>query len=129
MAEETRDTENKMTGDELQAKIVQLEQAVAARDNELYTLKSSLSGAVTKYRAAVLAGMPDVPEDLVKGTTIDEIDSSLETARGIIAKVRQQLESESEAKRVPAGAPPRTPQDLSALTPAEKIAYALAKQA
>jgi hypothetical protein len=127
MAEETKDMENKVTGDELQAKIVQLEQTVASRDSELSTLKDSLSGAVTKYRAAVLAGMPDVPGDLVKGTTIEEIDSSLETARGIIAKVRQQLEAEAEAKRVPAGAPQRTPQDLSALTPAEKIAYALSK--
>lgn len=134
MAEETKQTESQTetqsseaTPDLLQAKIVQLEQTITSRDNELSTLKDSLSGAVTKYRAAVLAGMPDVPEDLVKGTTIEEIDASLETARGIIAKVRQQLESEAEAKRVPAGAPPRTPQDLSALTPAEKIAYALGR--
>ena len=134
MAEETKQTErqtetqsSEATPDLLQVKIVQLEQTIASRDNELSTLKDSLSGAVAKYRAALLAGMPDVPDDLVKGTTIEEIDSSLETARGIIAKVRQQLESEAEAKRVPAGAPQRTPQDLSALTPAEKIAYALSR--
>jgi len=127
MAEETKDMENKATGDELQAKIVQLEQTIASRDKDMSSLKDSLSGAVVKYRAVVLASMPDVPEDLVKGTTIEEIDASLEMARGIVAKVRQRLESEAEAKRVPAGAPQRTPQDLSALTPAEKIAYALSK--
>ncbi|OGN99614.1 MAG: hypothetical protein A2Y59_05790 [Chloroflexi bacterium RBG_13_52_14] len=134
MAEETREPESQTevhsseaTTDLLQAKIVQLEQTIASRDNELSTLKDSLSGAVVKYRAALLDGMPDVPGDLVKGTTIEEIDSSLEQARGIVAKVKQQLESEAEAKRVPAGAPQRTPQDLSALTPAEKIAYALSK--
>ncbi len=132
MAEETKQTESQTetqgseaTPDLLQAKIVQLEQTIASRDKDMSSLKDSLSGAVVKYRAALLAGMPDVPGDLVKGTTIEEIDSSLETARGIIAKVRQRLESEAEAKRVPAGAPQRTPQDLSALSPAEKIAYAL----
>lgn len=134
MAEETRELESQTetqnstaTTDLLQAKIGQLEQAIASRDSELSALKDSLSGAVIKYRAALLSGAPDVPEDLVKGTTIEEIDSSLATALGIVVKVRQQLESEYEFKRVPAGAPPRTPQDLSTLTPAEKIAYALSK--
>ena len=135
MAEETKEPESQtkvhsseVTTDSLQAKIVQLEQTIASRDNELSTLKASLSGAVVKYRAALLASASNVPEDLVKGTNIEEIDSSLELARGIVSKVKQQLEAEAEAKRVPAGAPPRTPQDLSALTPAEKIAYALSKQ-
>ena len=134
MAEETREPESQtevhsseVTTDLLQAKIVQLEQAITSRDSELSKLKASLSGAVAKYRAALLASVPDIPEDLVKGITIEDIDGSLELARGIVSKVRQQLESEAEAKRVPAGAPPRTPQDLSALTPAEKIAYALSK--
>jgi len=134
MAEETKETEyqtevhsSEVTTDLLQAKIVQLEQAITSRDSELSKLKASLSGAVAKYRAALLASVPDIPEDLVKGITIEDIDGSLELARGIVSKVRQQLESEAEAKRVPAGAPPRTPQDLSALTPAEKIAYALSK--
>ncbi len=126
MAEETKDTEiqNK---DELQARIAQLEQGISTRDSELAAVKGSLADAVAKYRAAVLASAPDVPQELVKGESVDDIDASLQQARGIVSKVKQQLESEAEAKSVPTGAPPRTPQDLSALSPAEKIAYALSR--
>jgi hypothetical protein len=111
----------------MQSRIAQLEQGIAAKDSELAAAKESLSGAVEKYRAAILASAPGIPAELVKGESIDEIDASLEQARGIVSKVRQQLEVEAEANKVPAGAPPRTPQDLSALSPAEKIAYALRK--
>ena len=126
MAEETKGTETQDKG-ELQARIAQLEQGISSRDSDLAAIKESLSGAVAKYRAAVLATAPEVPAELVKGESIGEIDASLEQARGIVSKVRQQLESEAEANKVPTGAPERTPQDLSALSPAEKIAYALRK--
>ena len=135
MAEETQDeqlqsseeTDWKAKSDGIQARIAQLEQGIASRDGELTAIKQSLSGAVAKYRAAVIASAPGIPQELVKGDSLDEIDTSLELARGIVSKVRQQLEIETEANKVPAGAPPRMPQDLSALSPAEKIAYALRK--
>lgn len=126
MAEETKDTETQQT-DSLQARIADLEQGISSRDSDLAALKESLSGAVAKYRAAVLASAPEIPVELVKGESIAEIDASLEKAQGIVSKVRQQLESEAEANKVPTGAPERTQQDLSALSPAEKIAYALKK--
>jgi len=126
MAEETKDTETQ-DKDSMQARITQLEQDISSRDSDLAAIKESLSGAVVKYRAAVLASAPEIPGELVKGESIAEIDASLEQARGIVSKVRQQLESEAEANKVPAGAPERTQQDLSALSPAEKIAYALKK--
>jgi len=137
MAEETQDeqlqsseeTDWKAKSDEMQARVAQLEQGIASRNGDLTAIKQSFSGAVTKYRAAVLASESGIPQDLVKGESLDEIDASLELARGIISKVRQQLEVEAESNKVPAGAPPRMPQDLSALSPAEKIAYALSRQA
>ena len=126
MAEETKDTETQ-ENDSLQARIAELEQGISSRDGDLAAIKESLSGAVAKYRAALLATAPEIPAELVKGESIDEIDASLEQARGIVSKVRQQLESEVEANKVPTGAPERTQQDLSALSAAEKIAYALKK--
>jgi hypothetical protein len=126
MVEETKDTETQ-DSNTLQARIAQLEQDIASKDSELATIKETLASGVAKYRAAVLASAPDIPEELVKGETVEAIEASLEQARGIVARVRQQLEVEAEEKRVPAGAPPRAPQDLSALSPAEKIAYALRK--
>ena len=135
MAEETQDEKPQSSGEtnwkaksaEMQARLTQLEQSIASRDDELTAIKQLLSGAVAKYRDAVLASAPGIPQELVKGESLDEIDASLETARGIVSKVRQQLEVEAEANKVPTGAPPRMPQDLSALSPAEKIAYALRK--
>ena len=125
----SEETDWKAKSDEMQARVAQLEQGIASRNGDLTAIKQSFSGAVTKYRAAVLASESGIPQDLVKGESLDEIDASLELARGIVSKVRQQLEVEAEANRVPAGAPPRMPQDLSALSPAEKIAYALSRQA
>jgi hypothetical protein len=135
MAEETKNEKLQSSGetdwhaksDELQARIAQLEQGIASRDGEMTAIKQSLSGAVAKYRAAVLASAPGIPQELVNGESLAEVDASLELARGIVSRVRQQLEVEAEANKVPAGAPPRMPQDLSALSPAEKIAYALRK--
>ena len=126
-AQKSEETDWKAKSDEMQVRIAQLDQVIASRDGELTAIKQSLSGAVAKYRAAVLASAPGIPQELVKGESLDEIDASLEMARGIVSRVRQQLEVEAEANKVPTGAPPRMPQDLSALSPAEKIAYALRK--
>ena len=142
MTEETKDAEReaevpgnegtemdwKAVNEELQGRIAKLEEGIASRDSELAALKESLTGAVAKYRAAVMASAPGVPEELLKGETVEEIDASLELAQGIVAKVRQQFESDVAARSVPAGAPPRTLPDLSTLPPGEKIAHALARQ-
>jgi len=69
MARETKDeqlpssgeTDWKAKSDEMQARLIQLEQGIASKDGELTTIKQSLSGAVTKYRAAVLASAPGIP--------------------------------------------------------------------
>ena len=110
---------------ETMAKVYRLEQDVAARDSELSALKNTLAGVVAKYRAAVAATASGVPEELIRGETVEEIDASLEQARSIVSRVRAQLESDAAAQSVPAGAPPRTLPDMSALSPAEKIVHAL----
>jgi hypothetical protein len=107
------------------ARISQLEEDIAARDSEIAGLKDTLAGAVSRYRAAVVAAAPGVPEELLRGETVEEIDASLEVARGIVSRVREQIERDSAAQSVPAGAPSRTPPDMSALSPAEKIVHAL----
>jgi hypothetical protein len=112
----------------LQDRIAQLEQDISSRDSAMGVLKDSLAGAVNKYRLAVLAAAPGIPEELVNGDTVDGIDASLAKARGIVARIRQDLDAEVMAKTVPAGAPPRASGDTSALSPGEKIVHALARQ-
>jgi uncharacterized coiled-coil protein SlyX len=117
------------------ARITELEQAAASRDNELAALNQSLtelesrlSQAVEAYRALVVKANPAVPAELISGESVEEIDESLANARVLVDRVRQELESEIAAAKIPAGAPPRTPLDFSALSPKEKIQYAIGER-
>jgi len=107
------------------AHITELEQAVAESEEKLTTLKDSLAEAVASYKATVVQANPEVLEELVTGDTIESINESLNKAKTLISRVRQGLEAEISGTRIPAGAPQRTPPDLSALSPREKIQYAI----
>jgi len=117
---------------ELEESLAQLQQQMAEREQEMEgevsTLKEQLASAAAKYRALILATAPEVPEELVRGETPEEVEASFAAAREMVEKVRRQLEAKAQAQRVPAGAPARTPLDLGALSPHEKIAYALSRQ-
>jgi hypothetical protein len=75
----------------------------------------------------MLASAPEIPEELIQGDTVEEIDTSVIRAREVVERVRRQLEANRAKDRVPTGAPARTGVDLSALSPREKIAHALSK--
>ena len=117
---------------EAEARVTELEQTVADRDSELAKsdealteMKNSLAEAVSSYRALVVQANPDIPDELIAGDSIEAINQSLENARALISRVRQVLEEEVAKTRVPSGAPQRAPPDLSALSPREKIQYAI----
>mgnify|MGYP006266845187 CR=1 FL=1 len=123
--DEGTETDWKAMNDELNGKIAQLEEGIASRDGELAAIKKSLASAVAKYRAAVIASAPEVPEELVKGETVEEIDASLSLAQSIVSKVKQTLEAQAQSTPIPAGAPPRQAPDLEGLPGTEKIKYGL----
>jgi septal ring factor EnvC (AmiA/AmiB activator) len=116
-----------------------LEKAIADKDNEINNLKQSLAEsdeqakklvdslaqAIDSYRSLVISANPEVPAELISGDTIEAIDQSLVKAKELVSKVRQGLEAEAMQARFPSGAPVRTPPDLSALSPKEKIQYAM----
>ena len=127
---------------ELKAKettIGELEEALASRDTEIAGLKQtiteaeekltqindSLSQAVASYRELVVAAHPEIPPELITGDSVESIDESLRNAQALVDKVKQGIEAEASKARVPAGAPQRTPLDLSVLSPREKIEYAI----
>ena len=100
------------------ARVSELEQVVVESDG-------NLAQAVSSYKALVVKVNPEVLEELITGDTIDDISASLEKAESIVGRVRQGLEAEMASAKVPTGAPERTPTDLSALSPREKIQYAI----
>lgn len=105
--------------------ITELEQAVAGSDEKLTTIQNSLAEAVASYKAKVVEANPEVLEELITGDSIECINESLRKAKTLVSRVRQGLEVEISGAKIPAGAPPRTPPDLSALSPREKIQYAI----
>ena len=129
------------TAAESQTRLGELEQTVTERDTEITSLKESLaqgepllarvnenlSLAVTAYKAALVQANPGVPASLVTGDSIEEVDRSLESAKSMVSDVRSAIEAEIKAGKVPAGSPPRTAPDLSAMSPREKLQYAVAK--
>jgi chromosome segregation ATPase len=124
------------------SRISGLEQAIADRDNQIAALRQSLTEleprltelenslpqAVSSYQALVIKSNPGVPEELITGDSIEAIDKSVADAQNLVDKVRKELETEIAKARVPAGAPQRTAIDFSALSPREKIQYAIGER-
>jgi uncharacterized coiled-coil protein SlyX len=123
-------------------RIAELEQALADKDEQIAALaqsaaeleqrlnerEESLAQAIASYRALVVRYNPSLPEEQIAGDSIEEIDRSLASAQALIKRVRQELEAEMAVARIPAGAPQRTPADLSALSPRDKIQYAIGER-
>jgi len=109
----------------LNSEVASLKQAVAESEEKLTSINHSLTEAVASYKTMVVQANPEVLEELITGDTIEAINESLEKAKTLVSRVRQGLEAEITAGKVPAGAPIRTPPDLSALSPREKINYAI----
>ena len=121
-------TESSAELERLQAQLNQLETQRADYEAQMVALRGNLAQAVGKYRSRLLAESPEVPEDLVKGDTPEEVDASFAAARRVVERIKERLETQTNIERVPAGAPARSLPDLSSLSPAEKIAYGLARR-
>ena len=107
---------------ELEASLSEAKQGSEAVTAELAQLKDTHSKAVSKYLDAVRLANPTIPQDIIAGDTIEDIDASLVKATTIAESVKASLEAQAKETRVPAGAPPRGEISLEGLTPREKIA-------
>ena len=122
---DTRISELEQAAASLESEIATLKQAVAESDDSLNKLNESLKQAVASYKTLVIQSNPDVPDELVTGDSIEAITDSLASAKELVTKIRKGMEAEVSLARVPIGAPERTAPDLSALSPREKIQYAI----
>jgi len=103
---------------QLEGKTKELEASAA----ELATVNQAKGEAVAKYLGLAKALNPTIPEGIVVGETIAEIEQSVEKGKAIVEAVRKAMESEAAATKVPAGAPTRGEISLEGLSPREKIA-------
>ncbi len=121
------------------ATIIRFEQTLAGKDSEIVALKQALDEAerklaeigkalpqaVAAYKELVVQANSGVLAELIPGDTVEEVNESLKNAQALVDRVRQEMEAEASKTRIPAGAPQRAPLDLSALSPREKIQYAI----
>ena len=114
--------------DEAQAELAELRSVLEQRDQEIEALRSRLASATARYREALLAAAPEIPEELVVGESPEEVETSLASARQMVERVRGQIESQIAGERVPSGAPVRGNQDFSDMSSREKIAHALTQR-
>ncbi len=117
----------------LRGELAAQSEAVAATAAEASALRAQLDEAAERQRAAaeryrdlVVRTEPALPADLIAGDSIDAVDASVEAARSMVGRVRAHIESQAQAGRVPAGAPPRSGPDLRGMTAEQKIRYGLA---
>ncbi len=117
---------------QMQSRIAELEQQLEQSETQrregeekLSAAQKSLAEAVSRYRTMLLESMPEAPETMVVGETVDEIDRSFADAKALVQRVRREVEEKLAKERLPAGSPTRGPANLSALTPMEKIRSAL----
>lgn len=88
-------------------------------------LEEQVRAAAERYRALALEHAPDLPEELVAGETVEQIEAALERARETVSKVRGRIESQAQAGRVPVGSPARSEPELGGLSTEQKIRYGL----
>jgi hypothetical protein len=127
------------SGGEPEQKAAGFAQIIADNDIEIAALRKSeselkekltavsrlFSDAVASYKDRVLELNPEIAGELIAGETIEAVNNSLEKAISLVGRVKKSVEKEIANIKVPAGAPGRRAADLSALSPREKIQYAI----
>jgi hypothetical protein len=105
-----------------------LNKAVAQIDgNEqgIASLNAAYQAAVGAYREQIVKANPLLPPELILGNSVDDINKAADKAAALVDKVRKDLASQAPLVQIPAGAPGRTPPDLSCLSPRDKIKHGL----
>ena len=118
--------EKESAGREL--KINELERKLSDASKKHKETENSLANAVNSYRTLITGNNAEIPAELIHGKSIQEIDNSLMSAKILVNKIRQGLESEVSATRIPGGAPVRGEPDISGLSPIEKIKFAMERK-
>ncbi len=100
---------------------------------EVERLRSEMEGIQTRWleshrRALLAENAGKVVPELVAGSTVEELERSVETARAAFEAARSAALAEMASTQVPAGNPVRQGASLETMSPMEKIAYGLTRE-
>ncbi len=98
----------------------QVQAALAERD----AARALADAAVDRYRVARAKTLGVTP-DFLPGATLEAVDAAAERARALVAGIETRVRDQLAAAHVPAGDSGRTPPDLAALAPIDKIKVGL----
>ena len=107
---------------ELEALLSEAQQSAELLRAEGVVISEAHAQAVAKYLDAVRLANPTIPQDIIAGGTIEDIDASLAKATTVANAIRANLEAQAKETKVPVGAPTRGEISLEGLSPREKIA-------
>jgi hypothetical protein len=110
---------------ELETALNETRQSLAARTGDYDRLKATLDDTVSAYRKLAVSSSPLYSDDMISGSSVEEIDASIKKVNGLVKKMRSSLEAELKDLTIPAGAPERSAPDLSGLSPRDKIKYGI----
>jgi chromosome segregation ATPase len=110
---------------ELEASLREARQGSEASAAELARVEVARDQAVAKYLDMARALNPTIPEGIIAGETIEEIDASVDKGKAIVEAVKEAVEAEAREAKVPAGAPTRGSINLEGLSAREKIALGI----
>ena len=110
---------------ELETALGEARQSLADRTGDYDRLKAALDDTVSAYRKLAVSSSPLYSDDIISGSTVEEIDASIKKVNGLVKKMRSTLEAEFKDLTIPAGAPERSAPDLSGLSPRDKIKYGI----
>ena len=111
---------------ELEADLAQARATIDATSSDIETRTAAYQDAVALLKDALTSANPNVPPNLIRGETPEDLAASVESAKALVGQVRAQLEADRAAVRVPAGAPPAETPSLEGLSSREKIAAGIA---
>lgn len=132
----TEDKYNQLT-----ARVASLTASLAAKDSALTEAKKTLDAqaadiaslstgnqaAVAAFRRLAVSSNPVFTDELITGSTIEEVEASMQRVNDLAAGIKTRLEAELKETVIPAGAPERSGPDTSGLSPREKIKAGLNK--
>lgn len=95
---------------------------------DLVAADTERRATLARFRETLLAGAPELPGELITGDTLATLDAAVQSARGLVDRVRAHVAAADPARPIPAGSPPRRGPDLDAMSPGEKIRYGIGSQ-
>ncbi len=107
---------------DLETKRGELEQSSQTLAAEVAATTKDRDVAVAQYLNMAKALNPSIPEGIIAGATIEEINESINKGKAIVEAVKKTMEAEAAGTKVPAGAPARSAISTESMSPREKIA-------